>query len=127
MIPQAVHEGMATQVAALEACLSELEAALAAGEPARIDDLSQRLQRRLAEILNWVLHVRQSGTDPLTPEWRARLQQAQQRMQRHQTAVHQATQSLERTLGALFPDQADATYGALGQSPSASAVHKAYR
>ena len=56
-----------------------------------------------------------------------RLQQAQARAQAQQQAVHRVLASTGRVLTALFPQNESETYAALGQSPSARAVGKAYR
>ena len=58
---------------------------------------------------------------------RQRLQAAQARTQSLQAAGHKGLASTGRTLGALFPQEAHDTYGALGQSPAARALGKAYR
>lgn len=117
-------------VVRIETCLDELDAALASGEAARIETQAQTLHRALTDGL---AAFQQSGASPhaapatLTPDLRQRLQQAQARAQAQQQAVHRVLASTGRVLTALFPQNENETYAALGQTPSARAVGKAYR
>lgn len=111
-------------VARIETCLDALDAALASGEANRIEAQAQDLQRALSEGLTV---FQQAAPDALTPDLRQRLQAAQARSQSQLQAVHRVLASTGRALGALFPQDGNDTYGALGQSPAARAVGKAYR
>lgn len=122
-----VQPDLSTRVADIEACLSDLDLALASGDAPRIEAQSGRLQRTLADALDAFRQAMQSGREPLTPALRRRLSQAQTRTQALQGGVHQASASVDRTLGMLFPQDEQATYGALGHSPAARALNKAYR
>ena len=115
---------LAAGVAHIETCLNELDAALAAGDANRIEAQAQQLQRALTDGLS---ATQASAPQALTPDLRQRLQAAQARTQALQAAVHKALASTGRTLSALFPQEAHDTYGALGQSPAARALGKAYR
>ena len=115
---------LAAGVAHIETCLNELDAALAAGDANRIEAQAQQLQRALTDGLS---AAQASAPQALTPDLRQRLQAAQARTRSLQAAVHKALASTGRTLRALFPQEARDTYGALGQSPAARALGKAYR
>ena len=120
----APHDRCTAGVARIETCLDELDAALASGEAHRIETQAQDLQRALSEGL---AVFQQAAPDALTPDLRQRLQRAQARAQAQQQAVHRVLASTGRALGALFPQEGNDTYGALGQSPAARALGKAYR
>ena len=120
----APHDRCTAGVARIESCLDELDAALASGEAHRIETQAQDLQRALSEGL---AVFQQAAPDALTPDLRQRLQAAQARSQSQLQAVHRVLASTGRALGALFPQDGNDTYGALGQSPAARAVGKAYR
>ncbi|MDX9844768.1 MAG: hypothetical protein RBT42_13560 [Aquabacterium sp.] len=120
----APHDRCIAGVARIETCLDALDAALASGEANRIEAQAQDLQRALSEGLTV---FQQAAPDALTPDLRQRLQAAQARSQSQLQAVHRVLASTGRALGALFPQDGNDTYGALGQSPAARAVGKAYR
>ena len=120
----APHDRCTAGVARIESCLDELDAALASGEANRIETQAQDLQRALSEGL---AVFQQAAPNALTPDLRQRLQTAQARSQSQLQAVHRVLASTGRALGALFPQDGNDTYGALGQSPAARAVGKAYR
>ena len=120
----APHARCTAGVARIETCLDELDAALASGEAHRIETQAQSLQRALSEGL---AVFQQAAPSALTPDLRQRLQTAQARSQSQLQAVHRVLASTGRALGALFPQDGNDTYGALGQSPAARAVGKAYR
>lgn len=120
----APHDRCTAGVARIESCLDELDAALASGEANRIETQAQDLQRALSEGLTV---FQQAAPNALTPDLRQRLQTAQARSQSQLQAVHRVLASTGRALGALFPQDGNDTYGALGQSPAARAVGKAYR
>ena len=120
----APHDRCTAGVARIESCLDALDAALASGETNRIETQAQDLQRALSEGL---AVFQQAAPNALTPDLRQRLQTAQARSQSQLQAVHRVLASTGRALGALFPQDGNDTYGALGQSPAARAVGKAYR
>lgn len=122
-----VHDRVLARVADIQSCLDALDAAFVSADPIQIEAQSLRFQKSLSESLDVFSEAARAGVAPLSPELRQRLIQVQTRIQGQQAAVHQATGSLGRTLGALFPDQSSDTYGALGQSPAARALNNAYR
>lgn len=118
------HARLDAGVSRIETCLDELDAALASGDAGRIETQAQQLQQALTD---GAAVFRHTAPDTLTPDLRQRLQTAQSRTQALQQAVHKVLTSTGRTLGALFPQDGNDTYGALGQSPAARALGKAYR
>ena len=111
-------------VTRIETGLNDLDAALASGDADRIEAQARQLQRALTDGL---ATFQQAAPDALTPDLRQRLQRAQARTQAQQQAVHRVLASAGRTLGALFPPDEAATYGALGQNAAARALGTAYR
>jgi hypothetical protein len=110
-------------IAAIEAQLGELDAALVAQDAQAIESCSQGLHRFLADALAAFRHA---GPDSLTPELRHRLLLAQARITGQQSTVRRAAHSIERTLGMLLPQEASSTYSALAPRAGQLAMN-AYR
>lgn len=117
---------MSAHVAGIEACLSELDAAFASGDPQWVERQCQQLQSSLADSVVVFRRAVQAGQHPLSDDLKLRLTWAQARVLAQQGAVHRAHACVDRTLGALLPREGSATYGNLGLSPAAKAVN-AYR
>ncbi len=120
----ASSDAVLVHLTAIEACLGELDAALASGDAGRIETQSHALQMGLVQSLPVLRQATMTGEG-----WSAQLQRrlalARTRCLHQHNAVHLATLSLGRTLGVLFPAES-ATYGVPGQGPSAR-VGSAYR
>lgn len=110
-------------IAAIEAQLGALDAALVAQDPLVIESCTQDLHCSLADALAAFRHA---GPEALTPQLRDRLLLAQARVSGQQSTVHRAAMSIERTLGLLLPQEAQSTYSALGPK-SGQTVLSAYR
>ena len=107
----------------IEQRLSDLDAALVAGDPAAIEQVGQQLQRSLADSLAAFRHAAHEGKSPISPELKQRLVLAQARITAQQALVHRAGAAIERTLDILLPREASPTY----EAPGAGRVAKAYR
>lgn len=110
-------------IAAIEAQLGELDAALVAQDAQAIESCSQSLHRSLADALAAFRHA---GPDAMTPELRQQLRLAQARVTGQQSTVRKAAVSIERTLGMLMPQEASSTYSALAPRAGQMAAN-AYR
>jgi len=110
-------------IAAIEAQLGELDAALVAQDAQAIESCSQGLHRSLADALAAFRHA---GPDSLTPKLRHQLLLAQARVMGQQSTVRRAAHSIERTLGMLLPQEASSTYSALAPRAGHMAMN-AYR
>ena len=111
-------------LARVEACLDALESYIISGELDPIETESRNLQQALADTMAC---VKGGVTAVSTLDLRERLKSVQARTLALQGSVHKALGSAGRTLAALFPQEGNDTYGALGQSPAARALGKAYR
>lgn len=110
-------------IAAIEAQLGELDAALVAQDAQAIESCSQGLHRSLADALAAFRHA---GPDAMTPQLRQQLLLAQARVTGQQSTVRKAAMSIERTLGMLLPQEASSTYSALAPKAGHMAAN-AYR
>ncbi|MGH6646146.1 hypothetical protein [Aquabacterium sp.] len=110
-------------IAAIEAQLGGLDAALLAQDAQAIESCSQDLHRALADALAAFRHA---GPDAMTPKLRQQLLLAQARVMGQQSTVRKAAMSIERTLGMLLPQEASSTYSALAPRSGQMAVN-AYR
>ncbi|RZL00285.1 MAG: hypothetical protein EOP36_16315 [Rubrivivax sp.] len=111
-------------IAAIEAQLGVLDAALLAQDAQAIESCSQNLHRCLADALAAFRHA---GPGSLTPALRQQLLLAQARVMGQQSTVRKAAVSIERTLGLLLPPQeTSSTYSALAPKSGQMAMN-AYR
>lgn len=115
---------MSSLLARVETCLGDLESAITSGEADAIESRAQSLQQALADTM---ASAKTLTAATLTDELRQRLKAAQARARALQGPVHKALASTGRTLAILLPQEGNDTYGALGQSPAARALGKAYR
>lgn len=117
---------LSAHVGEIEQCLTDLDAALVAGDTVAVDKVAQQLQRSLADSLAAFRHAVAEGRSPISPELRQRLVLAQSRVMSQQATVHKAGAAIERTLDILLPREDSPTYGASGTAGS-SRVAAAYR
>lgn len=114
----------------IEACLHDLDEALRTHDAPGMEKASQALHQTLAAAMAAFRHAQHLGNEPISGELRQRLTLAQTRVSALQSAVHRASTSLQRTLGVLLPQKAQAegeAYASLGQRrPVLSALGKAY-
>jgi hypothetical protein len=106
-------------LAEVEAHLGALDEALVSGDADRIDAQSRQLQQCLAGSLAALRH---GDASALPAQLIQRLTLARTRCMQQQQAVHRATASFGRTLGALFPGE-DTTFS----PPSTSIAGRALR
>lgn len=107
-------------VAAIEAQLGVLDAALVSQDPGAVDACTQALHKALADALAAFRHA---GPDSLTPQLRQQLLLAQARVTGQQSTVRKAAASIERTLSVLLPqEEATSTYSALVSRTGQAAV-----
>jgi hypothetical protein len=121
-LPSSVLD-LTPHIAAIEAQLGVLDAALVAQDPEAIESCTQGLHRSLADALAAFRHA---GPEALTPELRQQLLLAQARVTGQQSTVRKAALSIERTLGMLLPQEASSTYSSLAPKSGQMAVN-AYR
>ncbi|MBH1987587.1 MAG: hypothetical protein I8H76_09735 [Burkholderiales bacterium] len=109
----------------IDARLSALDEALASNDTDLIEQRSQALQHSLAQSLGRLQQAAQGGP-PLSEAQLQRLGHVRARCMQQQQAVHRASASFGRTLGALFPDAPGVGSGAPAQTAAARAL-RAYR
>lgn len=117
---------LSAHVADIEQCLTDLDAALVAGDSTAIEVVGKQLQRSLADSLAAFRHAKLEGKAPISEELKQRLMLAQARITAQQALVHRAGMAIERTLDILLPKEASPTYNSPTAGP-AGRVASAYR
>lgn len=117
---------LSAHVADIEQCLTDLDAALVAGDSSAIEHVGKQLQRSLADSLAAFRHATLEGKQPISEELKQRLMLAQARITAQQALVHRAGAAIERTLDILLPQEKSPTYSSPTSGP-AGRVASAYR